>query len=240
MGPELRGYGIWAEGVDHVYLGNTMTNSCQEHLIRADDGSDGNALTHVLIAYNNLSRPTNSKGSIELRTCTWFYVSDNVIKGGTVRVGLQEQAKDQFPNWASWKTGDGVLQNNTTYGVFWNFRPGVFDVRVRNNVIHVDNLHGIEVECIKAGLRPGPQDQRPADHQQHRDRQRDRAASSCWMDGHATNLVLDDNMMVAPHLALGASGRSGGVYVTNGDLSSFKEIRDNVWPAPPGRQAGGR
>ncbi len=34
FGTMIRGCCIWGQGYDHVYIGNTMTNSYQEHLIR--------------------------------------------------------------------------------------------------------------------------------------------------------------------------------------------------------------
>ncbi len=193
--------------MDHVYLGNTMTNSRQEHLIRADDGTNGNALSHVLIAYNNLSRPTNGKGSIELRTCTWFYVANNTVDGGTVRVGLQLQDKKQFPNWASWQTGDGVLANNITTGVFWNFRAGVFNVVVRNNVINVNNLAAIQIECIEAGY---DQVRKTTDLRFYNNTVVDDGTSGCFLhlDGNATNLVVENNLLIGPNVAFNGNGQS--------------------------------
>jgi hypothetical protein len=99
----IRAYCIWSQGMDHVYLGNTMTGSQQEHLIRSD-GTQGTGVSRVLIHDNDLSRPNNIKGSIEMRTATWFYIAGNRINGGTLRVGLQDIDKHQFPDWAKCKT----------------------------------------------------------------------------------------------------------------------------------------
>jgi hypothetical protein len=92
---EIRGYGIYGNGTDHVYVGNLMLHSRTEHLIRVTEPG----VTRLLIAYNDLYRPTTGKGSIELRNANWYYVSDNVVDGGSVRVGPQEQDPHQFPNW---------------------------------------------------------------------------------------------------------------------------------------------
>jgi hypothetical protein len=54
---EIRGYGIWSEGTDHVYVGNTMRDSKQEHLIRSHMAG----VERVLIAHNDLSRASRER-----------------------------------------------------------------------------------------------------------------------------------------------------------------------------------
>src|SRR5205823_10126820 len=103
-------------------------------------------------ADNDLSRYSNSKGSIELRTAQWFYVSGNRISGGTLRVGLPEEDKVLHPEWASLFTGNGVVENNNVdKNVFFNIRPGVQHVAFRGNVLRVDNDKAILMECVKDG-----------------------------------------------------------------------------------------
>ena len=65
---EIRGCGIWGEGHDHVYLGNTMLDSRQEHLIRCS----GSGVTRLLVADNNLSRPAMQKARWNFAPPTGF------------------------------------------------------------------------------------------------------------------------------------------------------------------------
>ncbi len=238
----LRAYGIWGEGTDHVYLGNTLTDSKQEHLIRADyDGSNGTPLTRVLIADNNLSRLNNGKGCLELRTASWFYVTGNTFKNGTLRAGLQEVPKSEFPTWASWKTEYGVIENNTTDNTIWNLRPGLKHLAIRNNVIHMDGGPALRLQVSSPGY-----DQ--VANRQTTDVRIDHNTAVCNSTGgeflevlgHATKLTLTNNVYLAPNLAEGGGGTSGAVFVTDSDLSGFTLISGNVWPAlkDSAKQAG--
>jgi PKD repeat protein len=233
----IRAYCIWSQGTDHVYLGNTMTGSQQEHLIRSD-GTQGTGVSRVLIHDNDLSRASNRKGSIEMRTATWFYISGNRINGGTLRVGLQDVDKHIFPDWASWKTENGVVENNVTQRVFINVRPGTKHLAIRNNVVRIDDNWGIQLENIEAGY-----DQvRKTDDVRITNNtivSMGTSGSFLRMHGHATNITLTNNLFIAPNLKL--DGSDGfAVDVTDKDLSAFKTIQQNVWPSLAGtsRQDG--
>jgi hypothetical protein len=228
----IRAYCIWAQGKDHVYLGNTMTDSQQEHLIRAD-GTQGTGVTHLLVYDNDLSRPSNKKGSIELRTATWFYVSGNRIKGGTLRVGLQNVIKEKFPNWATWKTENGVLENNVTDRVFINVRPGTKHLAIRNNVVKIDDWFAIQLECIESGYDQFRKtDDVRIDH--NTVVSLGTTGSFLRLHGHATNVTLTNNLYVAPNLTPTGAGTTFAVYVTDKDLGGFAKISGNVWPAVAG------
>ncbi len=226
--PNIRAYCIWSQGYDHAYLGNTMTNSQQEHLIRAD-GTDGVGVVRVLIHDNDLSRPTNKKGSIELRTASWYYVSGNRIKGGTLRVGLQDVDKATFPDWAKWKNEFGVLENNVTDKIWVNIRPGVKHLAVRNNVIKVDDWWAISVEAIEPGY---DQVRKTEDVRVERNTviNQGTTGSFLWLHGTAKAVRVVNNLFVAPNLRADGTGHAFGIQVTAADLSSFSTIDGNVWP----------
>ena len=120
------------------YIGNTFTNSTKEHLIR----SSGTGTQRLLIEDNNFSRPTQNKGSLELRTASFFYVTGNTVDGGTVRLGLPLNVDPYFSGW-------GVFQDNHTSDIFVNIRPGLQHVAIRNNVFNYNqNGSVIVVEPI--------------------------------------------------------------------------------------------
>jgi hypothetical protein len=224
FGPQIRGCCIWGEGYDQVYIGNTMTNSTQEHLIR----TSGIGVTRLLVEDNNMSRPDNSKGSLELRTASWFYVSGNRIDGGTLRFGLPNGPDNQSTGW-------GVVENNETYKFFVMFRPGVQHVAFRDNVIHYDSGAAIILETMYSVPR-STVDIR-IDH--------NTAISNSGqgkflkLDGPATNISVTNNLFVGPNLQwVGES--TGALYVVGKDLSSFSAISGNIWPqmSTDSKQAG--
>ncbi|MDB5292378.1 MAG: domain containing protein, partial [Phycisphaerales bacterium] len=217
FGPQIRGCCIWGEGYDHVYIGNTMTNSTQEHLIR----TSGIGVTRLLVEDNNMSRPDNSKGSLELRTASWFYVSGNRIDGGTLRIGLPNGADSQFTGW-------GVVENNETYRFFVNFRPGVQHVAFRDNVIHYDNGAAILLETLYSVPR------QTADIRIDHNTAISNGAQGKFLklDGPATDISVTNNLFVGPNLQwVGES--TGAMYVVGKDLSSFSAISGNIWPQMP-------
>ena len=226
----IRSYGIWSHGYDHAYLGNTMVNSQVEHLIRAD-GSDGKGVIRVLIHDNDLSRTVaNGKGTIELRTASWFYVSNNRIKGGTLRAGLQAIDQKQFPNWAAAKTEYGVIENNVTEKVYINIRPGTDHLAIRNNVVNIDDFFALQLECIEAGY---DHVRKTEDVRIERNTVISMGSTGKFLrvHGKATGIVVKNNLYVAPHLDLDGSGRTAAMSISAAsDLSGFTEISGNIWP----------
>ena len=231
---EIRGYGIWSEGTDHVYLANTMRDSKQEHLIRAH--GDGNGTVRLLISHNDLSRSSQSKGSIELRHAKWFYVASNRMTGGTLRAGLPtERFQLDKPTWKTEMTHWGVMEDNVTQRLFINLRAGVQHIAVRNNVIRVDDWtpvldsNAILVETIA----PGFDQVRKTDDvrvEYNTVINNDDHGNFMRVSGHATNLVVAHNLYVAPRINGGHL--EGGLIVNDPGrgLTAFRSITGNVWP----------
>jgi hypothetical protein len=212
-----------------------MKDSLQEHLIRAD-GLKEFGVVRVLIHDNDLSRPTTSKGCIELRMASWYYVSGNRIDGGTLRVGMTNHT--QFKGWENFRNEFGVIENNHTSRLYINVRPGTKHVVIRNNVVRKDDLWGINVENIEKG----------SDHVRKTEDVRierntvvsmGRTGSFLRMHGAAKDIVVTDNLYVAPNLKLDGGGSTFAVHATGG-MNSFRQISGNVWPDLPGtpRQDG--
>ncbi len=225
FGTMIRGCCIWGQGYDHVYIGNTMTDSTKEHLIR----TSGTGVQRLLIEDNNLSRITPVKGSLELRTASFFYVTGNVVNGGTLRIGLPNGPDSYFSGW-------GVVQNNETYKIFTNIRPGVQHVTLRNNVFNYSQGTEICLETQGSYNKPEITDIR-IDHNTLID-----DSTYCkflQVDGAVSGVSVTNNLMIAPNI-LWKGDSSGAVYVMAADLSGFTQISDNVWPLMPAtsRQAG--
>lgn len=225
---ELRAQSVWGEGKDHVYVGNTMKHSRQEHLIR----TSGAGVTRLLIAHNALSRPNNAKGSIELRRAEWFYVTGNTITGGTMRVGPQEQDQQREPNWANIKCKFGVVEDNRIEKVFVNFRLGTEHVILRNNLIAYESGEAILVECVKEGY---DQVRKIIDLTIEKNTAVNSGTKGKFLkvNGHAEGIALRGNLYVAPKLTT-ENVQSCAVDVRDKDLSGFTAIDANVWPAVNG------
>ena len=226
FGMEIRGCCIWSQGYDHVYIGNTMTNSTQEHLIR----SSGSGTQRILIEDNNLSRPTQNKGSLELRTASFFYVSGNIVHGGTLRLGLPDGTDPYFSGW-------GVVQNNETSKIFVNIRPGLQHVVLRDNVFNYDQNGAVIVVEPEGTVGNPPIIDIRIDH----NTLIDTAAYGNFLQvlGPTQDVSVTNNLMIDANEQWKGIG-SGGIYVAANDLSGFSEIADNVWPQMPAssKQAG--
>jgi len=225
---ELRAQSIWGEGKDHVYVGNTMKHSRQEHLIR----TSGAGVVRLLIAHNAMSRPNNAKGSIELRRSEWFWVTGNTITGGTMRVGPQEQDQQREPNWEQIKCKFGVVEDNRIEKVFVNFRLGTEHVVLRNNLIAYNDGEAILVECVKEGY---DQVRKIVDLTIENNTAVNTGTKGKFLkvNGHAEGIALRNNLFVAPKLTT-ENVQSCAVDVRDKDLSGFTEIDHNVWPAVNG------
>lgn len=231
---EIRGYGIYGDGSDHAYVGNMMLNSRQEHLIRVTEPG----VTRLLIAHNDLYRPTNGKGSIELRNANWFYISDNIIDGGTLRVGPQEQDKNQYKNWASIKCTWGVVQNNRLDNIFINVRLGTEHVVYRNNYIHQKGDKEGDWAFFLACDKEGFDSVRKIDDVriEHNTAVNDGKIGQFLVvqaqESQPIGLILRNNLFVAPNLRRGGD-RGWSVFLFEKEVAGFKEISGNVWPAGP-------
>lgn len=215
FGPQIRGCCIWGEGTDQAYIGNTMTNSTQEHLIR----TDGAGVTRLLIEDNDLSRPTQDKGSLELRIATWFYVTGNRIDGGTLRAG---RGNNSPTDW-------GVIEGNETWNIWLNIRPGVQHVAFRDNVVNWDQGTAIILET-QFGSADREIDDIRIDHNTIIS---DSSTSKfLLLDGSAQDISVTNNLEVAPSISW-TGDQAGAVVVEASNLDSFSNISDNVWPQIP-------
>ncbi|HWE02403.1 MAG TPA: PKD domain-containing protein [Tepidisphaeraceae bacterium] len=147
----IRAYGIWGEGYDHVYIGNTMTGGSREPLIRCSQ----TGVTRLVIEGNNLSRYAGNAGCVELRGASFFFVYGNTVTNGSLRfgpVGATDHA------WTGW----GAAVANETNVNFVNIRPGVRHLAIRDNVIsyHGAGASNMEMQTYRP---EGYEAERPGD-----------------------------------------------------------------------------
>jgi hypothetical protein len=228
---EIRGYCFYANGSDHVVVGNVMLHSHQEHLIRATEPG----VTRILIAYNDLSRPNKIKGCIELRMASWFCVAGNYIHNGTLRVGPQEQDKTQFPMWRDYKCEWGIIQDNRLEDLFFNVRLGTSHVIFRNNVIRMDARPGpakpedgdwaIIIECEKPGY---DEVRKISDVRIEHNTILNFTGHGhlLFLHGKPVSLAVRNNVYITGN----QPGTAGGIYTTTAEIGGL-DVQNNIYPA---------
>jgi PKD repeat protein len=221
----LRGYLVWGQGTDHVYLGNFAANSTRQHNVRMS------GVRRILIDSNNFTnldrtkvdKDDYSKGAIEMHKGYYAWISHNTVAGGTIRVG--PRGGDVEPDMST-ATEWCVIDSNIVNGTRILSYSGARHIMIRNNVIHNDNDKAIE---INGG---GPNDRSSDDFKIiHNTAINDGPGGSflkLW--GRVNGIILDDNLFVAPNLKANGSTGSAAVNIDEPTLSSFREISHNVWP----------
>jgi hypothetical protein len=220
----LSGYMVWMESSDIVILGNKAANSTREHIVR----SSSNETTRVLVAYNdftNLDRTDvdggdQSKTTVNIRSGNHIYIAENKLTSGVVGFGPTramglEQIADTI-----------VVEGNEIHGTMMQISTGTYNFAARNNLL--DNV-GQEQIALQPTVWDMPS----------------RTASN-WIIANNTGVNTTDtgkfikvysngapgtisvlnNLFIAPNLKNGTA-----MDVHAGNLSMFKTISHNVWPA---------
>jgi hypothetical protein len=216
----VRGYFIWGEGTDHVYLGNSVANSTREHNVRMS------GLQRVLIESNqfaNLDRhevdkSDGSKGCIEMHRGEYAWIGHNDVTGGTIRTGPRGGQYDPPDAVTEWCVIDGNTFSNTGFLAYGGSRH----IMVRNNLIRWDDSAAV---TINGGV--NSQDINIIHNTAVNNGQ---TGSFLRLWGHVNGIAVIDNLYVAPNLRPGFRGASG-IGIDELDLAaSFTEISHNVWP----------
>jgi hypothetical protein len=229
----LRGYHVWGEGTDHVYLGNSSPNSTREHNVRTS------GVERVLVAYNdfaNLDRTGGadggdiSKGCIEIHRGLFSYVAENTVHDGVIRIGPRGGATETPDTETKWS----VIEDNRLDDVGIHVYSGSHGAMIRNNVInrYQSLRHGPAITLMA----PDSDGRRSSDIFILNNTAIDTRESGSFLKlfGEADRVTVKNNLFVATNLRTGSNG-SSALYVTDTDLSSFTEISGNVWPlAQPG------
>jgi len=219
----IESYFIWAEGSDHVYLGNKVANSREEHAVRVV-GAD-----RVLIWGNDLTNSTGQvsgdntpKGTLTLHKGTYFWVARNQLNQGPLAIGPLGN-------------GDGMAQKDQrfTYGVIdgntlktqMYVDHGAEHIMVRNNIIVENGDTAIVVEGYNSQYGRTTKDVTIVNNTGVNNSSGGRFIE---VQNGADGVTLANNLYSAPNIFAGAGGTSS-VYVDDKDLSSFKWISNNVW-----------
>jgi PKD repeat protein len=220
----LRGYLVWGQGMDHVYLANRAANSTREHIVRLS------GVKRVLVAENDFTnldrRPADkddySKGTIEAHQGSDIYIVGNTVADGTIRVGPLGGANESPDTATEWVVIDGNTVKDTSILAY----SGSHHIMIRNNMIRHDKDAAITISAPDAfGRTNGDfiiQNNIAVNNSD--------AGSFLRLWGKANGIVLKDNRFIAPHLKYGLHG-TAAVNSSEDDLSSFLEISHNTWPA---------
>ncbi len=221
----IRGYLVWGEGSDHVYLGNKMENSTREHVFRAV------GVTGILVAFNDVRNadrsaidgPDYSKGCIEIHDGSWAYIFGNKVQDGALRVGPRGSDLEPTTTATDWVVIERNEINNTAIRVV----PGAHHVFIRNNVVkNTTNSAGINIVGRDDDGRIAS-DITIANNTGYNTGS---AGSFIRVDTEPKGVTLTNNLYVMPNMATG--GGSASVYVGDNDLAGFKSISYNVWQKP--------
>jgi len=123
----------------------------------------------------------------------------------------------------------GVVEDNETYKIFVDFRPGASHISFRDNVIHYDAGLAIDVETQFTDVPRLTQDLR-FDHNTFISS--GAGANFLQINGPGKDISVTNNLMIAPNIKW-VGGGAGALIIAGTDLSSFSEISNNIWPAAP-------
>jgi len=226
----IRGYFCWVDGTDWSILGNTVANSTREHDIRANSM----ATSRVLIADNNLTnltRPQDKaevvKTTINVRAGHYIYVTNNVLNDGTVGFGPGPyQPSTDVTDWI-------VVDQNYIHDGQLLFAGAVHHALASNNVLDFVGTAQISVRPYDPNFADRYMSDVTITHNTGLNSGTTGDFLQIMGSGSVGVLTVTDNLYVAPRL-LSAANMSGAVIVQAPDLSVFKDISGNVWPAPSG------
>jgi hypothetical protein len=224
----VRGYFIWGQGTDQVYLGNYAANSTREHIVRTV------GVDRQLIAYNNftnLDRSTidnkdNSKGVIDVHRGSYAYVSQNYLYDGELRAGPRGGASDIPGSTTSWT----VFEGNHVFNHEIQIYPGTQHLMIRNNVITMKG--GMCIDIIPASDGRNIGDIRIFNNTGITTGS---GGQFLYLYGGAPahSVSVSNNLWLAPSASAGQHA-TAGIFVASTNLNEFAVISHNVWQKPNG------
>jgi hypothetical protein len=222
----VRGYLAWIEGSDWVVLDNKHANSTREHGVRAWGYS------RLLVAGNdiaNLARPgvdpvDIEKNTINLQAGTYAYVWGNTLRGPSSMGPLGKadglKHKDQRSRFYRVENNHFILR---PLGV----QHGLSDVLIRGNRFDVDDDQCLEIDGYDAQFGRGLANVTIASNV---GANHGVDGGFLFVGGAIDGITLTGNRYLAPRLEPGAN-HTAAVFVCGRDLSSFRRIENNTWPA---------
>jgi hypothetical protein len=225
----LQAYFAWVAGGDDLFLGNTVANSVNEHVIRIGGAK------HVLISYNNLAN-ISGKGVVTIQGGAYAYVAHNVLNGPS---GVGPLATAQSGSLANFNGNFqyAVFEDNFIYNGTFHFQPGSFHTMLRSNVFDGTNEPAIVVEGYDSLYGRIVTDAEILGNTVYNS---GTYGNFLKVDDIANGITVADNLYYAPNLQVGNEGASP-IYVGDSSLESFNLISHNVWDigSVPTMYAGG-
>lgn len=232
----LRGYLVWGEGSDYVILGNTVANSTREHIVRVT------RISRLLISHNdftNLDRRSQdpsdyTKTTLSICDALDVYIAGNKLTDGPLRFGplaLGGSTMEVQPFTGLFnkdiRTDTAVAEDNDLFGTWIEAHHGTENLMVRNNILQGANIVAFQIDGYNSEFTRQPQNINIL-HNTVIDQGTD---GNFLRTGHGPGAItLKNNLYVAPKLTAGSGGAV--IYVEDTDLSTFKQIRNNLWPIP--------
>jgi hypothetical protein len=223
----IRDYFCWVEGRDIVIVGNEVANSTREHIVRVWGAE------RVLIAENslsNLDRRTlgdsrdTAKGSIVSQKGMYSYISNNEMRG-SAGVGPLGETDGLNEKWARFK--HSAIEGNVLHDASFFLQHGAENVTIRDNTFLADDMPQIAVKAYNTTYQRGVVDL-VIDHNVGINN--GTTGNFLKLDGMSESITLTNNVYVAPYLQPGTFG-TAAVSVSMADLSAFRRITGNIWPA---------
>jgi len=223
----LRMYFVWSQGSDQVFLGNQVANSTRQHVIRSS------GTVRMLVAHNDLTNLDRSnvdsgdasKGVVEVHKGAFAYVADNELHDGALRAGPRGGGQEDSDTSTDWVVFENNLLTDHDIAIY----PGTHHLMVRNNVVRTNSSAAITVQPTDSEGRT------VTDIQLLNNTGVTTAQTGKFLlvtgDLKTPQITLMNNMWVAPNIIASTRG-TAPVYVADTDLSAFKRISNNVWPAP--------
>jgi hypothetical protein len=226
-----RSYFVWGQGTDLVVLGNHSADSTREHVVRTSGAE------RVLVAHNDFAQTDRSeddpadiqKGCIEIHRGQYAYVADNRVHGGVIRAGPRGggyEPEDTATDWV-------VIENNRCDDVGIQLYAGSHHVMIRNNAIErYDSVrHGPAI----AFFVPNQGTRVTGDVYVLNNTAVETRSSGSFLKLYGPmqpgSITVANNLWVSPNFRSG-SNSSSGMYVSEDNLASFREISGNVWATP--------
>jgi hypothetical protein len=215
----LQGYFVWVQGNDIAIVGNTVAGSAGQSIVRVEGANN------LLIAENNIT--SQLKGSLVLQQGNYAYVYDNVVNG-VIAVGPLDNTLPSSVAQPDAQFTNCVLDSNQVWGPV-QIEPNAINTVAENNVIYsVNGTNGFEVFATTS-LFPNRQVQ---NLYLLNNTVYDTGQQTYFLNlqnGQAQGIVMDNNVFYDPNF----TGATQVVYVAEGSISSFSQIKDNAWPASP-------
>jgi hypothetical protein len=225
----LQGYFAWCEGSNYTIVGNTAANSTREHIVRMEQ-------TRLMnVSYNNFTNldrrglgdaADNAKGTIVVHENQYVWIAHNTINDGPIGTGplmipgVPDAARSQW----------SVIDSNTINNAVLIADTGTDGAVIRNNIIHppAASGYGIQVTGYSSTYQRGVENLRLLNNTVVSNLS---TGGFLFLSGKADGITMDNNLFVDHSLLTGAN-QTALVYVVGTDLSSFREIKGNVWDIP--------